>query len=71
MGQMWHTKPYADIFVGMKVLHMAYRSFADFKLGALQCENSETHDRSSPCFFYSYQDSGNCFDNFYTIGEEK
>lgn len=52
MGQMWHTKPYADIFAGMKVLHMACRSFADFKLGALQCEHSETHDTSSPCFLF-------------------
>jgi hypothetical protein len=41
---MWHTKPYADIFAGMKVLHMAYRSFADLKWVALQCEHSETHD---------------------------
>jgi hypothetical protein len=29
---------------------MAYKSFADFKWGAIQCEHSETHDRSSPCF---------------------
>lgn len=55
---MWRTKPYADIFAGMKVLHMACRRFADFKLGALQCEHSETHDPSSPCFLFL---SGYCY----------
>ena len=30
MGQMWHTKPYADIFAGMEVLRTAYRNSADF-----------------------------------------